>query len=76
MSASEAKTKRISIGFQGGQTLPARVSAAELAAFEQALERAAGWHSMPCEDATVRIDLSQVVFVRVDSDEPRVGFGA
>jgi hypothetical protein len=24
----------------------------------------------------VRIDLAQVAYVRVDSDEPRVGFGA
>lgn len=74
--AGESKNKRISIGFQGGQTLPARTSAKELASLEKALERENGWHSIECEDATVRVQLSQVVFVRVDSDEPRVGFGA
>jgi len=74
--SADAKHKRISIGFQGGQTLPARLTAKELASLEKALERATGWHAVECEDATVRVDLAQVVFVRVDSDEPRVGFGA
>ena len=27
------------------------------------------------EDATIRVDLSQVVYVSAESDEPRVGFG-
>ena len=70
------KPQRISIGFTGGQVLAARVQVAEREALEAALEAREGWHKLDCEDATVRLDLTQVVFVRTDSDEPRVGFGA
>ena len=74
MAAS--KHQRISIGFAGGQVLAARVGAKELTAFEQALEKRDGWHELPCEDGNVRLALGQVVYLRVDSDEPRVGFGS
>jgi hypothetical protein len=70
------KPQRISIGFTGGQVLAARVQVADREALETALERRDGWYKLDCEDATVRVDLAQVVFVRTDSDEPRVGFGA
>jgi hypothetical protein len=70
------KPQRISIGFTGGQVLAARLQVAEREALEAALESRNGWYKLDCEDATVRLDLAQVVFVRTDSDEPRVGFGA
>jgi hypothetical protein len=71
-----SKPQRISIGFTGGQVLAARVQVAEREGLEAALESHEGWHNLVCEDATVRLDVGQVVFVRTDSDEPRVGFGA
>ena len=72
-----AKLARISIGFQGGQVLAARVLDKELTALERALEKGAGgWHELPVEDGAVRVDLGAVVYVRTESDEPRVGFGA
>ena len=70
------KPQRISIGFTGGQVLAARVQAADREALETALGAERGWYKLPCDDATVQLDLAQVVFVRIDSDEPRVGFGA
>jgi len=70
------KPQRISIGFTGGQVLAARVQVADREALETALDSGDGWYKLDCEDATVRLDLAQVVFVRTDSDEPRVGFGA
>jgi hypothetical protein len=68
--------QKLTIGFAGGQVLPARVAPADLAALTKALGGGAGWHDLALEDGTVSIDLSQVAYVRVDSDEPRVGFGA
>jgi hypothetical protein len=73
---AQPKNQRISIGFVGAQVIAARVAAEQLAAFMTALEAHTGWHALDCEDATMHIDLAQVCFVRVDSDEPRVGFGA
>ena len=33
-----------------------------------------GWHDLPVEDGTLRLNLSQVVYVKTDKDEPRIGF--
>ncbi len=67
--------RRISIGFQGGQVLALRVSDAHLEALEKALGNV-GWHDLDSEEGPVRLDLAQVVYVRAESEELRVGFGA
>jgi hypothetical protein len=71
-----ASYERVSIGFAGGQVLSTRVAGTALESLMKALGGASGWHELVCEDGTVRLDLAQVAYVRVDSDEPRVGFGA
>ena len=73
---SGSRFERVSIGFAGGQVLTTRVAGAELKSLRGALSSATGWHQLVCEDGTVTLDLAQVAYVRVDSDEPRVGFGA
>ena len=68
-------TRRIAIGFQGGQVLGLRVTDEELRALTKALGQDE-WHELTSEEGPVRLDLSQVVYVRSESDELRVGFGA
>ena len=68
-------TRRIGIGFQGGQVLALRVTDAQLDALNEALGTD-GWHEIDSEEGPVRLDLSQVVYVRAEGDELRVGFGA
>ena len=67
--------RRISIGFQGGQVLGLRVSDEQLAELKQQLATG-GWHEIESEEGPVRLDLAQVVYVRAESDELRVGFSA
>ena len=67
-------SRRVSIGFQGGQVLALRVSEEELKALEQALETG-GWHEVKSEEGPVRLYLGQVVYISADSAEPHVGFG-
>jgi hypothetical protein len=67
-------TRRISVGFQGGQVLAVRVSEEQLLALQTALG-GGGWHSLDGEDGPVRLDLAQVVYVQSDSEEQKVGFG-
>jgi hypothetical protein len=69
------RARRISVGFQGGQVLAMRVSDEQLAALEKALG-GGGWHELESEEGPVRLDLAQVVYVRSESDEQHVGFGA
>jgi hypothetical protein len=65
---------RISIGFQGGQVLALRVTEEQLSTLQSALGGGT-WHELQSEDGPVRLDLSQVVYVRAEIEEQRVGFG-
>lgn len=67
---------KVSIGFAGGLVLSGRATTEALAALREALAKGPGWHELAVEDGTVSLDLAQVAYVRVESDEPRVGFGA
>ena len=69
-----AGARRVSVGFQGGQVLALRVTDEQLKALHEALG-GGGWHEIESEDGPVRLDLGQVVYVRAESDEQRVGFG-
>ena len=68
--------RRIDIGFQGGQVLPVRVSQDAHEAFRKALSdsNAERWFELKTQDSDVHIDLSQVVYVRLDTEDHRVGF--
>jgi hypothetical protein len=72
--ANGDKPQKIDIGFIGGQPLSARVPPAELTKLRNALP-AASWHDLISEDGTLALDLSKVVYVLVDTEGHRVGFG-
>jgi hypothetical protein len=68
--------RRAAIGFQGGQVLSLRISEENLAELRQALAdgNGGGWSEVEAADGAVVLDLAQVVYLRVESDEHRVGF--
>jgi hypothetical protein len=68
--------RRAAIGFQGGQVLALRISEEKLAELRQALTQDGndGWREVEATDGAVVLDLAQVVYLRVESDEHRVGF--
>ena len=70
----DERPQKVSIGFHGGQVLSARVAAPELKRLRGALG-STGWHDLTAEDGTVALDLSRIVYVLVDHEEHRVGFG-
>jgi hypothetical protein len=70
-----ATARRISIGFKGGQVLSLRVSDPQLKSLEKALDTA-GWHEIDSDEGPVRLDLSQVVYVRAETEDLRVGFSS
>lgn len=71
---TEEKPQKISIGFEGGQILGARVQPDELSKLRQALG-SDGWHDLTAEDGTVALNLKRVLYVLVDHEDHRVGFG-
>ncbi len=65
----------LSIGFKGGQVIAVRVEEDQVDALYQMLG-SSGWHALDSEDGPVRLDLAQIIFVRSDDGEHRVGFRA
>jgi len=72
---AEERPQRISIGFNGGQVLSARVAIGELSRLRDALGKP-GWHELTAEDGTVALSLEKVDYVLVDHEGHRVGFGS
>jgi hypothetical protein len=66
--------QQISIGFQASPPLALRVSDEELDRLQGALGRE-GWHDVHGEDGDVRLNLQFVLWLRVEREEHRVGFG-
>jgi hypothetical protein len=69
--------RRAAIGFQGGQVLSLRITEERLKELREALadgSKSGGWREVEATDGAVVLDLSQVVYLRVESDEQRVGF--
>jgi hypothetical protein len=71
---SDDKPLKVNIGFAGGPVLSARVAPGHLKALRAALA-GGGWHELTAEDGTIDVDLSKVVYVLVDVEAHRVGFG-
>ena len=71
-----AEVKRVDIGFQGGQVLAVRAESDSYEGMRKALADDASerWYDLKTEDSEVSLDLSQVVYVRLDTDEHRIGF--
>lgn len=65
------------VGFTGGQVLAVRMQRDVYNALRGALEGSNGdgrWHELQTEDSEVAVDLAQVVYVRLDTEQHRVGF--
>ena len=66
--------QRISIGFQASPPVALRVPSEELDKLQGALG-GEGWHDVQGEDGTLKLSLQHVLWIRVEKDEQRVGFG-
>jgi hypothetical protein len=76
MAESNEKARRVDLGFSGGQVLALRLKSEVYDALRKALEsdRSQRWHEVKSEDSDVSVDLSQVVYVRLDTERHSVGF--
>jgi hypothetical protein len=71
---AEAGRRRVDIGFQAGPVLSLRLREDAYEALRRAMDGSERWHELDSEDATVTLDLSQVIYVRLDTERDRVGF--
>ena len=67
--------RRTAVGFHGGQVLSIRVSDEQLTSLRTTMrEGKERWMEVEASDGAVLVDIGQVVYLRVESDEHRVGF--
>jgi hypothetical protein len=67
--------RRTAVGFHGGQVLSLRLSDEVLASLRETLkEGKERWVEVEASDGAVLVDVGQVVYLRVESDEHRIGF--
>ena len=72
---SSNAVRRTAVGFQGGQVLSLRLSDEALANLNSTLkEGKERWVEVDASDGAVLVDVGQVVYLRVESDEHRIGF--
>jgi hypothetical protein len=74
MSKDKDARHHVTLGFQGGGGLALKLTDQDAQALMSALEQG-DWHDVEDADGPVRINLSQVVYVRTERDEPKIGFG-
>ena len=69
------RPKRIALGFHAGGALALRMAPDKLAELQQLLQSGeTGFRAIAAEDGEVLVNLGQVIYLRVDSDEQRIGF--
>ena len=67
--------RRTAVGFQGGQVLSLRLSEEVLNSFRDTLKQGKErWLEVEASDGAVLVDIGQVVYLRVESDDQRIGF--
>ncbi len=67
--------RRTALGFQGGQVLSLRLPEEVLISLRETLkEGRERWLEVEAADGAVLVDIGQIVYLRVESDEHRIGF--
>jgi hypothetical protein len=76
MEASEARHRRVDIGFFGTQVLSVRMTEAAYDELREALSGAEGrtWKQVETDEALFSIDLDKVVYVRIERERDHIGF--
>ena len=71
-----ADLRRMDIGFRAGAVLAVRAEAEAYDALVSALgdDRAERWHTLDTDDSQILIDLAEVVYIRRERGDQRVGF--
>jgi hypothetical protein len=74
--ATKDKDQRqnVTLGFQGGGSLVLKLTEKDTGALVTALPKG-DWHELADIEGSVRVNLSQVVYVRTENADHRVGFG-
>jgi hypothetical protein len=74
MARATEESKRVEIGFSGGQSIMLKLSEKQYDDLRKAVQNRGGWHEADTADGVVALDLGQVVFLKKETEEHRIGF--
>ena len=76
MADDSSKPRRVALGFHAGGALTLRLTADALSTLQDRLKAgdAAGFVEVDSEDGPVLVNLAQVIYLRIESNESRIGF--
>ena len=69
-----AQARQVEVGFKGGGSVHLRLAEETYNELREALGGSSRWHQLDANDATITLDLAEVVYVRLDTEPGRVGF--
>jgi hypothetical protein len=72
--ARDEEPRRVEVGFAGGQAISIRVSQKTYDNLRKAVQGGNGWYEVDSLEGMVAVNLGQVVFVKLDTGEHKVGF--
>ena len=71
---ADQRAAKVDIGFTGGQVLALKIKKDTFDELRKAVEGEQRFYDLDAGDSTVTLDLSQVVYLRVETEDHRVGF--
>jgi hypothetical protein len=74
MARDSGELRRVEVGFSGGQVILMRMAQKAHEQLLRAAQDGRGWYDAETSDGVVAVNLAQVVFVKLESSEHRVGF--
>jgi hypothetical protein len=72
--ARDGKMRQVEVGFSGGQAILMRLEDRAYDQLRKAVQNGKRWYEVETIDGVVALDLGQVVFVKLETAEHRVGF--
>jgi hypothetical protein len=72
--AEDRDFKRVEVGFSGGQAIVVRIADDVYDKLRRVVQDGKGWHELDTLDGVVALDLGEVVFVKREPGEHRIGF--
>jgi hypothetical protein len=72
--ARDDDPRSVEVGFSGGQAIGLRLTQKGYENLRKAVQGGNGWYELESADGLVALNLGQVVFVKLDTGDHRVGF--
>ena len=74
MAREAGDMRRVEVGFSGGQVIQMRLTQNAYDQLRRTVQDGKRWAEVETDDGIVALDAGEVVFVRIETAEHRVGF--